>query len=44
MKFTLRSGYIGIANHSNIVDFLFYAYLLSPLFVRVVIVIHEDEK
>lgn len=44
MKFTLRSGYIGIANHTNIVDWMFYSYLLSPLFVRILIVVMEDGK
>jgi hypothetical protein len=44
MKFTLRSGYIGIANHTNIVDWMFYTYLLSPLYVRILIVIKEDGK
>ena len=44
LKFTLRSGYIGIANHTNIVDFLFYTYLMSPLYVRIVVVEMEDGK
>jgi hypothetical protein len=39
LKFTV---YIGIANHTNIIDFLFYTYLLSPLYVRIIIVEFED--
>lgn len=44
MKFTLRSGYIGIANHTNVIDFLFYTYLMSPQYVRIVVIESEDGK
>lgn len=41
-KFTLRSGYIGVANHHNIIDFLFYTYLISPTYVKILIVKYEN--
>ena len=31
-----RSGWVGLASHKNIVDFIYYAYMFNPVFVRVV--------
>ena len=31
-----RSGWVGVATHKNIVDFLYYAYLFNPVFTRVI--------
>ena len=42
-KITLKSGFIGIGTHKSIVDFLYYSYILNPVFVRLVIFKKEDK-
>jgi hypothetical protein len=36
-KITLKSGFIGIGTHKSILDYLYYSYLLNPVFVRLII-------
>ena len=42
-KITLKSGFIGIGTHKSIVDFLYYSYILNPVFVRLVLFKKEDK-
>ena len=36
-KITLRSGYIAIGTHNSVIDFIYYSYLINPVFVKVLI-------
>ena len=31
---TFRSGWVGVCNHKNILDFFYYSYLFNPTYVR----------
>jgi hypothetical protein len=42
-KITLKSGFIGIGTHKSIIDFLYYSYILNPVFVRLVIYRRDDK-
>ena len=33
---TFRSGWVGMASHKNIIDFIYYAYLFNPVFTRII--------
>lgn len=44
MKVTLKSGFIGIGTHKSIIDFLYYSYILNPVFVRLVIYKRENKE
>jgi hypothetical protein len=43
-KITLKSGFIGIATHKNIIDFLYYSYIFNPVFVRIIIIVEKFEN
>jgi len=30
---TYKSGWIGVSNHKNILDFIYYSYLFNPTYV-----------
>lgn len=41
-KITLRSGFIAIGTHKSIVDYMYYSYLLNPVFVRIIVYKKEE--
>ncbi len=40
---TYKSGWIGVSNHKNILDFIYYSYLFNPTYV-LPIFIKEEKK
>lgn len=42
-KITLKSGFIGVATHKSIIDFIYYSYILNPVFVRLVLYRKPDK-
>jgi hypothetical protein len=40
-KITLKSGYIGMGTHKNIIDFLYYSYLFNPVFVKLILIVNK---
>lgn len=43
-KITLRSGFIAVGSHRSIIDYLYYSYLLNPVFVRLIIYRKPDKE
>lgn len=31
-----RSGWVGVASHQTIIDFLYYSYLFNPVYARMI--------
>ncbi len=44
VKITLKSGFIGLGTHRNIMDFLYYSALFNPLFVRLILIVDKEIK
>lgn len=41
---TFRSGWVGVASHQTIIDFLYYSYLFNPVYARMIEFIDDQNK
>lgn len=39
-----RSGWVGVATHHTIIDFLYYSYIFNPTYVRIIENVSEEGK